>query len=404
MKHDITVKPNLPIGEFVALMALLISLVALSIDAMLPALPAIGAELGVVRDNDTQLVLTALFLGLAAGQLVYGPVSDSVGRKPAIYTGLAIFMAGCAMSVFARDFETMLAGRFLQGIGAAGPRIVTIALVRDQYAGRAMARIMSFVMGVFILVPALAPAFGQGVLFVAHWRIIFASFLVLAAIGLIWFAVRQPETLAREQRAPLSLKHIAAGILECCANRITFGYTIAAGLIFGAFVGYLVSAQQIFQEQYGAGALFPAYFAALALSIGCASFFNARLVMRYGMRLLSGRALIVLSVLSVGFWIYVFSVSGHPPLAALMTYWMAAFFCFGILFGNFNALAMEPLGHIAGVGAAVVGSLTTFISLFLGTLIGQAYSGTVLPLVGGFAALGVASVAVMYWAEREIRF
>ena len=404
MKHDSPIKPDLPIGEFVALMALLISLVALSIDAMLPALPAIGADLGASGENETQLVLTALFLGLATGQLVYGPVSDSVGRKPAIYAGLALFMAGCALSIFARDFETMLAGRFLQGAGAAGPRIVTLALVRDQYAGRAMARIMSFVMGVFILVPALAPALGQGVLLFGSWRLIFTSFLGLAAVGLIWFAVRQPETLERDRQVPLSLKNILTGMKECCTNRVALGYTISAGLIFGGFVGYLVSAQQIFQEQYGVGAQFPTYFAVLALSIGSASFFNAKLVMRYGMRLLSGRALIVLSVLSVLFLAYAWTVAGHPPLSILMTYWMVAFFCFGILFGNFNALAMEPLGHIAGVAAAMIGSLTTFISLFLGTLIGQLYSGTVLPLTAGFALLGIASIVVMYVAEKEVRY
>ena len=193
-------------------------------------------------------------------------------------------------------------------------------------------------------------------------------------------------------------------MLEVCANRVALGYTISAGLIFGGFVGYLVSAQQIFQEQYGVGTQFPTYFAVLALAIGSASFFNAKLVMRYGMRLLSGRALIVLSVLSVVFLGYAWTVAGHPPLPVLMAYWMVAFFCFGILFGNFNALAMEPLGHIAGVAAAVIGSLTTFISLFLGTVIGQLYAGTVLPLTAGFALLGIASIAVMYIAEKELRY
>jgi DHA1 family bicyclomycin/chloramphenicol resistance-like MFS transporter len=395
---DKTIGPGF--GEFVTLMALMMSLVALSIDAMLPALPAIGRDLGLTEQNDTQLVVGSLFLGLAFGQIVYGPLSDCIGRKPAIYGGIALFILGCLLSIAASSFAMMLAGRVLQGLGAAGPRIVTVALVRDQFEGRAMARIMSLVMAVFILVPALAPMIGQGILFIAHWRIIFAFFLLLAVVALIWFWARQPETLPAGQRVPFSWRGIGLAIREACLNRVAFGYTLAAGLIFGAFVGYLATAQQIFQVQYGLAERFPLYFAALALAIGSASYLNARLVMRLGMRPLSGWALKGLSLLSLGFFAIAFATGGLPPLWALMVYLLAAFFCSGILFGNFNALAMEPLGHIAGVGAAVVGSLTTFISLFAGTLIGQAYNGTVLPLVGGFALLATASLATMTWVER----
>jgi DHA1 family bicyclomycin/chloramphenicol resistance-like MFS transporter len=224
-------------GEFVARVALMISLVALSIDAMLPALPAIGADLGVHRANDAQLVLSALFFGLALAQMVYGPLSDSFGRKPVIYAGFAIFIAGCVLSILARGLEVMLLGRFLQGIGAAGPRIVTMALVRDQYAGRAMARIMSLAMAVFILVPVLAPAIGQVILLVAHWRAIFGMLLVVALITLAWFALRQPETLPPARRAPFALRSIAAAVRETCSHRSAFSYTLMAGLIFGAFVG-----------------------------------------------------------------------------------------------------------------------------------------------------------------------
>jgi DHA1 family bicyclomycin/chloramphenicol resistance-like MFS transporter len=387
------------LGEFVTLMALLISLVALSIDAMLPALPEIGRDLGVQRSNDNQLIISVLFLGLAAGQMIYGPLSDSTGRKPAIYLGLILFILGCLLSIFATSFSAMLAGRFLQGIGAGGPRIVIVALVRDCYEGRAMARIMSFVMAVFILVPALAPALGQAILLVAHWRAIFVSFLVLAVTAFAWLALRQPETLTPDRRKPFSLRGIGRAVVETCVNRIAFGYTIASGLIFGAFIGYLISAQQIFQELYGLGRLFPIYFAVLALSIGSASYVNARLVMRFGMRFLSDRSLLVLCGLSVASFVAAAATSGQPPLWALMTYLMIAFFCIGILFGNFNSLAMQSVGHIAGVAAAVVGSLTTFISLALGTAIGQAYNGTVLPLVGGFALLGLGALGAMRWAE-----
>jgi DHA1 family bicyclomycin/chloramphenicol resistance-like MFS transporter len=387
-------------GEFVALVALMTSLVALSIDAMLPALAAIGAELGARHVNDAQLILSALFLGLAFAQMIYGPLSDSVGRKPAIYLGFGLFIGGCLLSALATSFPAMLVGRFLQGIGAAGPRIVTIAMVRDQYEGRAMARIMSSVMAVFILVPALAPGIGQLILMVASWRAIFGMFLAVAVIAVVWFGIRQPETLSTPRRVSFSLRRIAGAAREVCGHPVALGYTIAAGLVFGVLVGYLTSAAQIFQGQYGLGARFPLYFAALALAIGVASWCNSRLVMRYGMRLLSGIAAIAFGGLAVGFFGVALVTAGHPPLWALMTYLGAAFFCLGILFGNFNALAMEPLGHIAGVGASVVGSLTTFISLLLGTLIGRSYDGTVLPLVGGFAVLGLAALAVMRWAER----
>ena len=375
------------------------ALVALSIDAMLPALPEIGRELGVQRDNDNQLVISLLFLGLAVGQMIYGPVSDSIGRKPAIYAGFGLFIMGCLLSFFATSFPMMLAGRIMQGVGVAGPRIVAIALIRDQHEGRAMARVMSFVMAIFILVPIIAPAIGQGILIMANWRAIFGAFLGLAFITLSWFALRQPETLALSQRIPFSLERIVMGIREVFANRTAIGYTIAAGLISGAFLGYLNSTQQIFQELYRVGQLFPLFFAVLAFSSGFASFLNARLVMRYGMRRLAISSFLMIGVLSTVFFAIASMLAGHPPLWALMIYFLIVFFGVGLLFGNLNALAMEPLGHIAGVGAAVVGALSTIISLLLGTTIGQSYDNTVLPLVGGFAILALMALVVVHWAE-----
>lgn len=388
-------------AEFVALMAMMTCLTALSIDALLPALPEIGQALSVQRENDNQLIISLLFLGLATGQMIYGPLSDSTGRRPAIYAGFGLFVVGCLLALFATSFPVMLAGRVLQGLGAAGPRIVTVAMVRDQYQGRAMARVMSFVMAVFILVPVIAPLLGQLILILANWRAIFVAYLALALVACLWFALRQPETLAPNRRLPFSLARLGRAIGQILSNRIACGYTLAAGLVSGAFIGYLNSAQQIFQQQYGLGRLFPLYFAFLALAIGSASFLNARLVMRYGMRLLSRSALLALGGLSLVFWAIAFNLTGQPPLWALMIYLLLSFFCIGILFGNLNALAMEPLGHIAGVGAAVVGSLSTFISLLLGTLIGQSYNGTILPLVGGFALLSATALGVIRWIETR---
>ncbi len=380
-------------------MAMLMSLVALSIDAMLPALGEIGRDLGVARDNDVQLVVSLLFLGIAVGQLAYGPLSDSTGRKPALLAGLGLYMVGCLCSLFAQSFSMMLTGRLMQGLGVAGPRILAVALIRDQYQGRQMARVMSFVMAIFIIVPMIAPAMGQGVLSIASWRAIFGVFLAMAIAVSFWFTIRQPETLPLERRVPLSPARVVSGFHEVLTNRTALGYTIAAGLVFGAFIGYLSTAQQIFQEQYGLGELFPLYFALLSIALGAASLINARLVMRYGMKPLSRWALTVIGLLSTGFFVVSYLAAGHPPLWALVAYLLVVFFCEGILYGNMNALAMEPLGHIAGVGASVVGSLSLLISLAGGTLIGQAYDGTILSLVAGFGALGIAALAVMRWTE-----
>lgn len=392
-------KPALALGEFVPLMALMISLIALSIDAMLPALPSIGADLGVEADNDQQLVVTALLLGMGLAQMVYGPLSDSIGRKRAIYSGYVIFVFGCCLSIISSSFETMLIGRVLQGVGAAGPRIICIALVRDQYEGRGMARIMSIVMGVFILVPALAPLVGQGIVMVSDWRGIFVMFLVLSITAWTWFAVRQPETLPRERRVPFTFSVIWSGIKETCSNRTALGYTITAGLTYGAFVGYLSTAQQMFDVVYGVTDLFPLYFGSLAIAVGFSSFINARLVMRLGMRLLTAYALRSLTALSLAYFAYAMVGGGSSSLWLTVAYFVAAFMCIGILFGNFNALAMEPLGHIAGIGAAVIGSISTLMSVALGSVIGLAFDGTILPLVGGFAALALTAVAVMHWTE-----
>ena len=382
-------------------MAMMVSLVALSIDAMLPALPEIGRDLGVQRENDNQLIISMLFLGMAMGQIVYGPLSDSTGRKPAIYLGFGLFMVGSILCLLATNFTIMLTGRVLQGAGAAGPRIVTTALILDQYEGRAMAQVMSFVMAVFILVPIVAPALGQGILIVAHWRAIFGLFLLLALIAVIWFAFRQPETLPIDRRIPFSLARIMTAVSTVFASRPALGNALAMGFVFGTFIGYLSSTQQIFQVQYGLGTRFPLFFAILALSIGSAALLNGRLVLRLGMRPLSMWSLKILSTLSAVFWIIAYARAGHPALWLLMTYLIIAFLCIGVLFGNLNALAMEPLGHIAGVGASVVATLSTLISLILGTVIGQSYDGTILPLVAGFAVLSALSLIIMHWAGRD---
>ena len=293
----------------------------------------------------------------------------------------------------------MLAGRFLQGVGAAGPRTMTIALVRDRFEGRAMARVMSLIMTVFILVPVVAPMLGQGLLAVSGWRAIFGVYLTMALVACAWFGLRQEETLTMERRARFSPRHLIAAFRTVVTNRTAMGHTLAAGCVFGAFVGYLSSAQQILQEQYRLGTRFPFYFALLALALGSASFANARLVMRHGAKRLSVWSLRILGTLSVLFLGIAFATSGHPPLWGLLSFLLLSFFCVGLLFSNLNALAMQPLGHVAGTGAAIVGGLATLVSLLLGTIVGQSYNQTVLPLVAGFASLAALAALAMRGAE-----
>ena len=392
---------QIPAREFALLIAMLMAMAAASIDAMLPALAEIGGDLDVVRENNRQLVISALFLGLGLGQIVYGPLSDRFGRKPGMYVGLGLFMLGCLLSMAAWNYPAMLAGRFLQGIGAAGPRIVCLALVRDRYKGREMARVMSLVFAVFVLVPTIAPAVGQGILMVSGWREIFGALLAFALAALAWFAIRQPETLAPERRVPLSIGPLATAVAEVGGNRRAVGYTVAAGMIFGGFLGYLNSAQQIFQEQYQAGALFPLYFAALSLAFAASSYANARLVERHGMRKLATRSLLCLCLLSTVFLADLFRTEGAAPLWLFLAWGAAAFFFLGVVNANVQALAMEPFGHIAGIAAALIGTFTTLLSMLLGGMIGQFYDGTLVPLVAGFAVLGIASLGAMHWAGRE---
>lgn len=291
-------------------------------------------------------------------------------------------------------------GRILQASGAAAPRIVTVALVRDQFEGRAMARIMSIVVAAFIIAPIIAPALGQILIYYDGWQATFAGLVVLAVLATAWFARRQPETLPAARRQPFRIGHIRRGIQEVCRTSVALGYTIATGLMYGMFVGYLGSAQQIFDAVFGVGNHFAAYFAISAASLGGASLVNAKFVMRFGMLRLTRAAVLGLTLISFFFWIVLLVFDGRPPIGVFLVWQLAAFFCVGITFGNLNALAMEPLGHIAGMGAAFVGSISTLISLPLAWVIGCSFDGTVCPMVSGATLLGLMACFAVLWTER----
>lgn len=391
---------RLSVPELVAMVAFATSMVAMSIDSMLPALGAIASSLHAAHENDRQLVVMMFFGGLTAGQLVYGPVADALGRRRAMFVGLGVMSLGTLLCATATTFPVFLAGRLLAGFGAAGPRIVSTAVVRDLYAGREMARIVSIAMALFILVPIIAPSAGQGLLLVASWRAIFVVLLAMAAIVGVWFGVRQPETLAPENRRPLSLRPVARAFAEALGNRITRGYALGGGIAYGAMIAFLGTAQQTFAEQYALGERFPLYFAGLASALGTSAILNARLVTRFGMRRISGLALRLATTASAVALVVALATHGHPPLPVLVGYLAVVFFCHGLMFGNFNALAMEPMGHIAGSAAALIGSMTSLVSVVVGTVIGRAYDGTVIPLVAGITCLMTTALVITWRVER----
>ena len=390
-------RPN----EFIALVAMLTALVAMSIDAMLPAVGIMATELHAANPNDRQLVVLAFFGGMMIGTLIFGPISDSVGRKPAIYAGLVFYILGAVVCMFSTSFPILIAGRLIQGFGASSPRIVSMAMVRDGAKGAEMARIMSFVMSIFMLVPILAPSIGQLVLYVASWRYIFTGFIVAAIIGCIWLATRQAETLDAKNRLPFSAGKLASSAAEVISNPISFGYTIAVGFIFSAFTAYLGTCQQIFADQYNQGDYFALWFGGLAIGIAISMILNGKYVVRVGMRKLSKWALwgfvIDWGVMLVLCLIY----NGHPPLPLLGIILFISFFTSGMIFGNYNAMALEPMGHIAGMAAAVSGALSSLIAVVLGGLAGRYYDGTMFPLTIAFVLFGIGALVFSEWAESR---
>lgn len=384
--------PSRSLPELVAGFALLTCLTALSLDAILPGLPAIETQFG-VSSTDTQLVVSMLVLGMVFGELAFGPLADAYGRKPAIMTGLGIFMIGTLIATLATSLPMLLAGRIIQGIGVAGPKIGTRALIRDQFSGDAMARIFSFVVMLIILVPMVAPAYGQLVLAVGNWRGIFISYAVLAAIGATWLLLRQPETLSEELRIPLAPSKLATNIGLILRHPKVMAYTCVAGLIFGCQVTYLSTAQAIFDDLYNAGARFAIYFAVLASGIGLASFTNGRLVIKLGMQRQTITALVGMILLSLLLLMVSWLGGGYPSLLTFLVLGFGLFFCVGLLFGNINALAMEWLGRVAGLGASVIASVSSLISVCVALLVGQFYNQTLYSLALGF--LGCALLALV---------
>jgi len=385
-------------SEFVVIIAALMALNALAIDVMLPALDDIAAELGVLAGNDRQLVVYAYVLGFGFPQLVWGPVSDRYGRRPVLFVAIAGYVAAGLACMFAPGFGALLAMRFVQGVFASGCRVIAIGVVRDVFAGRGMARIMSLVMTIFMVVPILAPSIGQLILFVAPWEWTFGVLVVMGLAVLGWAWARLPETLPPDRRSPLSFGNAARAYGEVLTTRVTLGYMSAAGVIFGALFAFIGSAEQVYTDVFGTGETFVLWFAGVAAMLSLANYTNSKLVERVGMRRLSHAALFGFVALSATL-VLLLNLFGERFVIFYPVFCLI-FACFGLIGSNFNALAMEPLGRIAGTASAALGFATTTVASLIGWAIGSRYDGSSIPILMGFVGLGLASLAIVAITEK----
>jgi MFS transporter, DHA1 family, multidrug resistance protein len=386
--------------ERIALYALLTSLTSISIDALLPGLHQIGEDVVGGPPLSTQHIISLFIFGMAVGELLLGPLSDAMGRKKALVLGLGIYAVGTIIAMLAGSLEMVVLGRILQGIGVSGPKIATRAMIRDQFEGDAMARVMSLMFTLFILVPMLAPAMAQGVIIIAGWRAIFGIYLAMAMILGLWLVIRQPETLPVDKRIPFRPKLLVRNGWRILTKRRVALLIIATGMVFGSQLLYLSTAADLFFDAYGIRETFPLYFAMLATGIGVASFLNAKFVQRFGMDAMTRAAFIGLAM--IGLLMLLASVfwRGYLPLVALMVFTFSAFFAIGILFGNLNAMAMRSLGQVAGLGASLIASGSSLIATLFAIGLGSFYDGTAVNLAAGFFIAGIGSLVLAEFAAK----
>jgi DHA1 family bicyclomycin/chloramphenicol resistance-like MFS transporter len=384
--------------EFVALIAAIMSLNALAIDVMLPALPHMGEALGVTDENNRQYVVSVYMIGFGVGQLLVGPLSDRFGRRMPLLIGIGTYVLAAVLAALAPSFGMLLAFRVLQGLGAASTRIIATAVVRDRYSGRAMAEVMSLAFMVFMVIPIVAPSIGEVLLLTGPWETIFLFMGGLALVFGAWAMLRLPETLKVESRRPLTPESILGGFRLVVSDRLALWYALAGTFTFGALFGFISTAQQIYVDIYGLGVWFPAAFAFVAALMAVAAFLNSRIVRRFGMRRISHFALLAFTGLS-GILLLI-SISGQPPLWVFLGLLSAVMFMFGWAASNMNSLSLQPLGAVAGTASSVFGFIQTIGGALLGGFVGQQFDGTVVPTVAGYFVLGVLAVACVLVAER----
>ncbi|PWW04393.1 DHA1 family bicyclomycin/chloramphenicol resistance-like MFS transporter [Hoeflea marina] len=388
--------------QFIAIIAALMALNALAIDIMLPAFPNMAASLGLADPNKVQYVLLAYVIGFGGAQLFFGPISDRYGRRAPLLIGICLYVACAAAGAYAPSFEFLLAARVLQGIGAAATRVIAISIVRDTHHGRGMAATMSLVMMVFMVVPVIAPLTGQGIILFGEWHLIFLFMAVVAALVGAWALLRLPETLPLDQRRPLTVASVGQAFALVLSNRQTTFYTLATAFYFGSLFGFLNVAQPIYVDIYGLGAWFPIAFAMVAVVMAGSSFVNSLLVGRFGQRRLSHTALAAYFVLAV--LLAVLASMGPVPFWQFYGIALLMMPLFGFVGANFNSIAMEPLGAVAGTASSVLGFAQTVGGGLVGALIGQAYDGTIFPLAIGYAAVAGIALVMVFIAEKGVLF
>ncbi|SMP10365.1 multidrug effflux MFS transporter [Shimia sagamensis] len=395
-------KDNLPITqvEFIALCAMMFATIAFSIDAMLPALPQIAAELSPGSHNTETLIVMSFVLGMGVGTFFTGPLSDRFGRKPVLISGAVIYTLCAFIGYQSQTLEWLLAARLFQGMGAAGPRVVTLAIVRDLFSGRDMARIMSFVMMVFILVPAAAPLLGQFIIDFSSWRGIFIAFMLFSMVSVLWIGIRLPEPLPVEQRRPFSMAKLLAGLREMWGIPAVRTSILVQSLIMGSLFGLIGTVQLVYDQTYDRAAEFPYWFAGIALASGTASLLNAKLVMNWGMRFLVTVAIASKIFCASIMVVALTTLNTEMQFYAFALWQLTVFFSVGLTIGNLNAMAMEPLGHMAGTAASVMGALSTIFGVIIAAPISLAFDGTPLPLVMSIGALALVGFMLMLHMRR----
>ncbi len=381
--------------EFIALMAFLMSNVALSIDAILPALNAIGKAINDIHNSSLQYIISMIFLGLGIGQLVFGSLSDSYGRKPIVIAGVGIFIIGSIICIYSNSLDVMLFGRVLQGLGLSAPKTISVSIIRDTYSGNKMARTMSFITVVFIIVPMIAPIIVQVILNTLNWQSIFHFQLLFVLITIVWFYLRQKETLPKVKRKQFNVVNFRYSFFEFIKNRSAIFCTLISALMEGAFIAYLSHSKQVFQDQYSLVNEFPYIFAGISLVLGLATFVNGSLVIKYGMSKLISLALLIFTFSSLIF-LFIFWNDYNPSIIYLLIFLVLQFLSFGFIFGNISALAMEKVGHIAGVSASIFTFVSTTLGVIVAVCIGYFFKHTVFPLFLGFLITGSLSMLLLH--------
>lgn len=388
---------NMGSSEFVTFIGAVMAVNALGIDIILPALGMIGHDLSISVANDQQWIVTVYMVGFALGQLAYGPLADRFGRKPILVGTLAGYVIASILASASATFEMLLGARFLQGLMSASTRVLAMAIIRDVASGWRMARTMSLAQMVFFLVPVVAPTLGQVLLAFGSWRFVLQMLAGFVVLVLIWASVRLPETLSPVCRIPISLVALKQSYQAILTNRRSIGYALASSLTFGGIVGYVSAAQQIFVSGFGAGENFSLLFATCGGAMGVASFANSHLVKQFGARLISQWAIVALIFLSVVHMVLI--LTGTITLVSYVLLQSSSMACIGLCGANFASIAMEPVGHMAGVASSVQGFITTIGAVLIGSAIGHSYAGTTFPLAFGYLCIGIAALGIIYFVE-----